>query len=281
LALKVTQLEAKNAQLEVKIGKLEAKVEQQDSFLTSLLREKRTAAATDSIPIGNNQSAVAINGLPSSCVDLKMIGHTLSGIYSVMGSAKMESVFCDFIKLPDDAGKCFVISRINQLQLSFFFNSIGFQKFIGYADVKSTPVYFYVQRNTSFYDEYTPIPFQLARVNVGNAMNLTSGIFTAPRPGIYFFSFAVTASLLSSDSTVYSSILYLNGDIIGSTGVLEIIGPVDQDTPMSFPSTLNLKTGDQIWVQTTSSDGAYIQDGDLHNIHFTGFMLEEEIVASL
>jgi hypothetical protein len=147
LALKVTQLEAKNVQLEVKIGKLEAKdeqlknlestaielrakvtqletkVEQQDSLLTSLLREKneRTAAtATDfkSVPISNNPSAVAINGLPSSCGDLKMIGHTLNGFYSVMGLAKMESVYCDFTKLPDDAGKCFPFSRIIQLQLS-------------------------------------------------------------------------------------------------------------------------------------------------------------------
>ncbi|EFX82867.1 hypothetical protein DAPPUDRAFT_316307 [Daphnia pulex] len=145
LAFKIIQLEAKNDQLEVKIGKLEAKVEQQDSLLTSLLREKneRTAAAsTDSVrPIGNNQSPVAINGLPSSCGDLALIGHTLSGIYSVMGSAKMESVFCDFTKLPDDA---------------------GFQKWIGYADVKSAPVHFYVQRNSSFSDEFTPIPFQLA-----------------------------------------------------------------------------------------------------------------------
>jgi hypothetical protein len=105
LALKVIQLEAKNVQLEVKIEKLEAKVEQQDSLLTSLLREIRTAAATDYVPISYNQSPVAINGLPSSCADLKLIGHTLSGIYSVMGSAKMESVFCDFTKLPDDAGK--------------------------------------------------------------------------------------------------------------------------------------------------------------------------------
>jgi hypothetical protein len=115
--LKVTQLEAKNVQLEVKIGKLEAKIEQQDSLLTSLSREKneRTAAANDSVSISNNLSAVSINGLPSSCGDLKMIGHTLNGFYSVMGLAKMESVYCDFTKLPDDAGKCFPFSRIIQL----------------------------------------------------------------------------------------------------------------------------------------------------------------------
>jgi hypothetical protein len=45
------------------------------------------------------------NGLPSSCADLKSIGHTLNGFYFVMGSAKLESVYCDFTKLPDDAGK--------------------------------------------------------------------------------------------------------------------------------------------------------------------------------
>jgi hypothetical protein len=92
------------------VKSLEAKVEQQDSLLTSLSREKneRTAAATDSVPISNNPSAVAINGLPSSCADLKSIGHIWSGFYSVMGSAKMESVYCDFTKLPSDAGKCFI-----------------------------------------------------------------------------------------------------------------------------------------------------------------------------
>jgi hypothetical protein len=113
--LKVIQLEAKNVQLEVKIEKLEAKVEQQDSLLTSLLREKKErTAATDFnfVPISNNQSAVSINGLPSSCADLKSIGHTLSGFYSVMGSTKMESVYCDFTKPTDDAGKRFRFSQI-------------------------------------------------------------------------------------------------------------------------------------------------------------------------
>jgi hypothetical protein len=64
------------------------------------------------------------------------------------------------------------------------------QKWIGYADVKSAPVHFYDQRNSSFFKEKTPIPFDLAVVNEGNAMDLASGKFTAPRPGIYFFSFA-------------------------------------------------------------------------------------------
>jgi hypothetical protein len=112
----VTSLESTVIEQQAKVTQLEAKVEQQDSLLTSLLREKneRTAAATASAvrPIGNNPSAAAINGLPSSCGDLKMIGHTLNGFYSVMGSAKMESVYCDFTKLPSDAGKCFKFSRI-------------------------------------------------------------------------------------------------------------------------------------------------------------------------
>jgi hypothetical protein len=126
LALKVIQLEAKNVQLEIKIGKLEAKVEQQDSLLTSLLREKneRKAAATGSVPISNNPSAVAINGLPSSCADLKLIGHTLSGIYSVLGSAKMESLYCDFTKLPTDPGKCLDSYQLFRCNYCLFFNSI-------------------------------------------------------------------------------------------------------------------------------------------------------------
>jgi hypothetical protein len=119
LEAKVEQLkglESTTIELQAKVTVLEAKVEQQDSLLTSLLREKNdlSAAATDYVPINNNQSAVAINGLPSSCGDLKMIGHTLNGFYSVIGSTMMESVYCDFTKLPDDAGKFHKFSRIIQ-----------------------------------------------------------------------------------------------------------------------------------------------------------------------
>ena len=92
LESEVTELKAKNVQMRDKVA-------QQDSLLFDLLREKheRTAAVA-------NGSAVAINGLPSSCDDLKIIGHTLNGFYSIVGSAMMESVYCDFSKLPTDPG---------------------------------------------------------------------------------------------------------------------------------------------------------------------------------
>jgi hypothetical protein len=106
-------LESKVIQLELTVTELKAKVQQQDSLLTSILREKneRTVATdSDSSLTSNNQnnleSAVAINGLPSSCDHLKMMGHIWNGIYFViMGTAKIESVYCDFTKLPNDAGR--------------------------------------------------------------------------------------------------------------------------------------------------------------------------------
>ncbi|XP_046456611.1 uncharacterized protein LOC124203801 [Daphnia pulex] len=210
---------------------------------------------------------VTLTGLPKSCQDLWLIGHTLNGFYSVMGSAKMESVYCDFTKLPDDA---------------------GFQKWIGYVDVKSAPVHFYVQRSTSFSTVNTPIKFDLVRVNEGNAMDLTSGKFMAPRPGIYFFSFAGDARLegdagLGSSTVDFYSRLYLNGFLIGSSHVHKHDGIIDQESPVTIQSTLNLKKDDQVWVTFSYSGGSssHLFDDSYHYTHFTGFLLEEEIVASL
>ena len=165
----------------------------------------------------------------------------------------------------------------------FLHNQKDFQKSIGYADVKSTPVHFYVQRNDHFSTFGTPIPFDLEKVNEGNAMDLTSGIFTAPRPGIYFFSFTGEAYFPASSSLAKLGVyLYLNGGQIGSGYVSEANTVANQLSPLTVQSTLNLKSGDQVWMAIQwQSTGAFLWDTGSHHTHFTGFMLQEEIVASL
>jgi hypothetical protein len=223
---------------------------------------------------------VDIGKMPTSCWDLQQMGHKLSGFFSVKGSKKMEMIYCDFLA-NQNGTMCF---NFICYCLSHSFVCTDKQKWIGYADVKSVPVIFYVQRNSSFSTFGTPIPFDLARLNEGNAMNLASGIFTAPRPGIYFFSFAGTARLYSDSSAVnLNSRIYLNGNLIGVSDVAEDYAPVLQMSPMSIQSTLNLQKGDRVWVtiEYSGSSSLFYDDSHHHFTHFTGFMLEEEIVASL
>ena len=147
---------------------------------------------------------------------------------------------------------------------------IGFQTWIGQVDVKSSPVYFYVQRNTSFTTEEVPIPFELTRLNVGNTMNATSGIFTAPQTGIYFFSF----SGKGSGSSYIHPQLYLNDNLIGSGDG----SSSDNRIPtFSLQSTLQLNAGDTVSLQLNSYGTGYIYDDGDHFTHFTGCLLQEDL----
>jgi hypothetical protein len=76
--------------------------------------------------------------------------------------------------------------------------------------------------------------------------------------------------------------LYLNGDLIGLALDEEGNTVVGQNSPFTLQSTQNLKKGDQVWVAIYyTTTGAWLYDDSSHFTHFTGFMLEEEIVASL
>ena len=122
----------------------------------------------------------------------------------------------------------------------------GFETRIGYVDVKSTPIYFYVQRNSNFNATKTPIPFDVERLNVGGAMDLASGKFTVPRNGIYAFSFTGVAYLPASPSRVVLDFaMYLNGKVL-ARGNYDEVGNAEQWETFSFQSTLNLQKGDEL-----------------------------------
>jgi hypothetical protein len=203
-----------------------------------------------------------------------------------MGTNMVQSVYCDFRKIPSDAGKVSIIWRkvsfFKTLISHFNLNYVGFQTEIGYIDVKSSPTYFYVQKNLNFDTTNPPIPFEISKLNVGNAMDLASGKFTAPRAGTYYFSFSGLASFPVTGSTeVYLRVqLILNGAAVGLGTTDESNTINSQLTPFTFHSTLHLNLGDQIWLQINEiSPQAYLYDkANWQSTHFTGWILEEELV---
>ena len=130
--------------------------------------------------------------------------------------------------------------------------------------MKSTSVYFYAQRDSNYGTVNTVVPFNLIRTNVGNAMS-TTGVFTAPRTGKYFFTYSGT----SSGNNMIRVDLQLNGVIIERG-----IAMTTHDT-FTNQATLQLSKGDQIRL-FLNSGSIYDTSGE-HFTNFVGFLLEENV----
>ncbi|XP_057377829.1 uncharacterized protein LOC130699601 [Daphnia carinata] len=194
--------------------------------------------------------------MPRSCEDLWRIGHTLNGIYSVRGDKQVETVFCQFDKRP---------------------NEQGYQTWIGYVDVKSLPTYFSVQKNQLFRTPGVAIPFEIEKVNIGNSMNLKTGIFTAPRDGIYFFSFnGLVSSLPNVNESGHLGVsLFLNAIQVTKSYQYEDNVTMLSDRPLTLQTTLKLKANDRVWLQIGLGPTNSLFDDYNGYVRFTGFMLDE------
>ena len=124
------------------------------------------------------------------------------------------------------------------------------------------------------------IPFQVTQINTGKAMNLKLGIFTAPKAGTYFFSFTGLASYPASNETVFLGIgFFVNGNCMGRAWVHEEKVAYHNDNPITLQLTLKLKEADKISLKIVlKSPEALLFDDDRHFTHFTGFMLEQDII---
>ena len=127
-------------------------------------------------------------------------------------------------------------------------------------------MYFYAQKNSS-YNRKGPIPFEVAVVNIGSALDLKTGVFTAPVPGVYFFSFDARSN--SGDCRVS---LQKNGMNVGQS--------YDYDhnyysQQLHLASILQLDAGDEIQVNVRS--GQIYEDANGHNTHFVGMLLSDDV----
>ena len=134
-----------------------------------------------------------------------------------------------------------------------------------------------VQRSTFYNTTAVPIPYDTAPINMGNAMNISTGIFTAPRKGVYFFVFTgITVWETTGNSVLriglkknnyYVAFGYTNG------------ANNDAYETFAFNCMLNLEAGDLVWAEINAATNVFLFDGLYDN--FSGWLLKEDISTIL
>ena len=175
------------------------------------------------------------------------------------------------------------ILKLNFRNQKLTFNHIVTENHLGVIDVKSTShlsgIYFYVQRGNGPTARDGVIRFHKAQLNIGKAMNLSTGVFTAPKAGVYHFSFSIEKEG-KSFLDAFHIYLRVNGVKRGVAALSQ--GPFS--APATMQSAFKLKKGDRIdlWKPNRGTLGqCSVFDGDsaaeppCH--HFTGWLLEEDL----
>ena len=150
---------------------------------------------------------------------------------------------------------------LNNVLIVIFF--IGYETAIGYNDVKTnTGVYFYVKRNSFYSATRMVIAYQVEDLNIGGAMHLAGGVFTAPVKGRYHFSFSGHAH---------------NGDTwvgLRLNSAFTAISATPKHGALSITATLNLNQGDRV---DTYLDAGSIDSDNNHYTVFSGVLLEQDL----
>jgi hypothetical protein len=116
----------------------------------------------------------------------------------------------------------------------------------------------------------------MERLNTGGAMNKKTGKFSAPRKGVYFFTFSGVSVIETAPGYVDVGLM-VNGVQIGRAECAITNGGNEWET-LSLQSTIELKAGDLVWLQIVAQKSGYLQDfNEGFFTHFSGWMLQEDL----
>jgi len=144
---------------------------------------------------------------------------------------------------------------------------------------KTRSVAFDAYRSKPFDIQQSIVTFDNTSVNVGEAFNVTNGIFTAPFDGIYAFNFH---ALTRDGSATYVKIQKNNENVGGAYRRHEGEGDEMHETEeadrtftkaegmLAQSVILDLKENDNVSVYAYHGN---IRDGGWHYTHFTGYLL--------
>ena len=118
------------------------------------------------------------------------------------------------------------------------------------------------------------VTFQVKQLNIGNAMNIETGVFTAPVPGIYHFAFKGIKD--GSTMVPLSVFLRLNGVVVASTNAPGNF-LIHEPYTVSLQATLKLKVNDQVDLMKMGGAILFENGNKNRETQFVGSLLDEDL----
>jgi len=136
----------------------------------------------------------------------------------------------------------------------------------------ASAIFFHVQisNNRSSFPAVGVLNFDHQVANTGGGMNLKTGVFTAPKAGMYTFFFSMLKNGWIFELTEIA--LRLNEVRVGQS----MTGRGFFTAVVSLQTTLKLKKGDRI--NLWKSHGELHHECKIYCHHFTGSLIEEDLV---
>ncbi|XP_056016194.1 heavy metal-binding protein HIP-like [Ostrea edulis] len=113
---------------------------------------------------------------------------------------------------------------------------------------------FHARTSTSLQNlgNYAVVVFGKVTLNSGSAYNGKTGIFTAPRDGIYSF----TWTILTKDGSYFNTQIVINGKIVGYNNADGKSGGSDLESS-SATAVIRMKKKDKVWIRIHGGQGKY------------------------